>query len=101
LQILVRLGKCVDFEAKNSEDFKLSVDMENVKTSAKIQKISNSRPTRTQSSRLQVWFSPINFWSLLTWNASIFMDEILAKFAKFFGVQLGERRKGFLYLSKF
>jgi hypothetical protein len=46
----------VDFEAKNSEVFQLSFDIENVKTSTKIQKISNSRPTRTLSSRLQVSF---------------------------------------------
>jgi hypothetical protein len=59
--MLVRLGKCVDFEAKNSKDFKLSFDMENVKTSTKIQKISSYRPTRTQSSRLQVSFRQSTF----------------------------------------
>jgi hypothetical protein len=61
LQIIVRLGKCGVFEAKNSEVFKLSFDMENVKTSAKIQKISSYRPTRTLSSRLQVSFRQAAF----------------------------------------
>jgi hypothetical protein len=46
----------VDFEAKNSEDFQLSFDISTVKTSTKIQKISNSRSTGTLSSRLQVSF---------------------------------------------
>ena len=77
----VRHGKCENVH-KNSEDFKLSVN-------------------RNSERFLASFFPPINFWSLLTWNASIFMDGILAKFVNFFGVQLDERRKGFLYLSKF
>jgi hypothetical protein len=48
-------------QTKNSEDFQLSLDIENVKTSTKIQKISNSRPTRTLSSRLQVSFRQSTF----------------------------------------
>jgi hypothetical protein len=51
----------VDFEAKNSEVFHLSFDIFTVKTSTKIQKISSYRPTRTQSSRLQVSFRQSTF----------------------------------------
>jgi hypothetical protein len=51
----------VDFEAKNSEVFQLSFDIFTVKTSIKIQKISSYRPTRTQSSRLQVSFRQSTF----------------------------------------
>jgi hypothetical protein len=47
-------SKIRGLQTKNSEVFQLSFDMENVKTSTKIQKISNSRSTGTLSSRLQV-----------------------------------------------
>ncbi|MCU0350949.1 MAG: hypothetical protein MUF43_09010, partial [Flavobacterium sp.] len=43
-------------QTKNSEDFQFSFDIFTVKTSTKIQKISNSRSTATLSSRLQVSF---------------------------------------------
>jgi hypothetical protein len=48
-------------QTKNSEVFQLSFDMENVKTSTKIQKISNSRSTGTLSSRLQISFRQSTF----------------------------------------
>jgi hypothetical protein len=53
LQILLQLGKCVAFEAKNSENFKLSVDKINQRFL-----LQNSTITRTGtlSSRLQVSF---------------------------------------------
>jgi hypothetical protein len=55
----------------------------------------NHHSDRNSEQSLANFAPPINFWSLLTWNASDFSDGTLAKFENFFDVQLDERRKGF------
>jgi hypothetical protein len=79
-----------------SQVCKLSSDKKNQRLCSKF----NYHSDRNSEQSLASFFSPISFWSLLTWNASDFSDGTSAKFAKFFGVQLDERRKGFLFLGK-
>jgi hypothetical protein len=88
-------------QTKNLEVFQLSLDMENVKTSTKIQKTSNSRSTGTLRSRLQTSFRQSTFGVFLLGMRPISRTGYQRSLQKFFGVQLDERRKDFLYLSKF
>jgi hypothetical protein len=98
LQIIVRLGKCRVFEAKNSEDFKLSVDKINQRFL-----LQNSTITRTGtlSSRLQVSFRQSAFGVFLLGMRPISRTGHQRSFRKFLVSNSTKEEKVFISLGKF